>query len=79
MSRGSTDDGPTAFPEGFAGPITGLLALLFAVLAGVSAYPAVSGGSGLADLAVPIAFGGASIVFMYLKRRNEKRRSDEGE
>jgi hypothetical protein len=59
----------TALPtEGYVVPITGLLALLFALLAGGSAYPAVRSGSvGLA--ALPIIFGAASLLCLKLRQR----------
>ena len=58
-----------AFPDGFAVPITGLLAFLFAVLAGASAYPALSGSWGSEAVATPIVFAAASLVCLHLRSR----------
>jgi len=66
-----------AFPDGFAVPITGLLAFLFAVLAGASAYPAVSGSWGADAVALPIVFIAASLVCLRL--RSKYRRGRDGE
>lgn len=56
-----------AFPDGFAVPITGLLALVFALMAGMSVLPALSGSP--SDLAFPVIFGVASVVCFRLRRR----------
>ena len=53
---------------GYVAPITGLLALLFALMAGGSAYPAITSGSlGLA--VVPIIFGGISLLCLRIRQR----------
>jgi hypothetical protein len=63
-----TDQPGTASGQGYVVPITGLLAFLFALLAGVSAYPAISSGSiGLA--AVPVIFAIASVLSLRLRQR----------
>jgi hypothetical protein len=58
-----------AFPDGFAVPITGLLAFLFAVLAGASAYPALSGSWGTDAVAMPVVFGVASLLCLRLRSK----------
>ena len=58
-----------AFPDGFAVPITGLLAFLFAVLAGASAYPALSGSWGTEAVATPAIFAVASLVCLRLRSK----------
>ncbi|SDQ46744.1 hypothetical protein [Natronobacterium texcoconense] len=55
------------FPDGFVVPITGLLALLFAVMAGMTVLPALSGSA--SDMALPIIFGGASLLAFRLRQR----------
>ncbi|PSP89054.1 hypothetical protein BRC87_08180 [Halobacteriales archaeon QS_4_66_20] len=56
------------FGETYAIPITGLLALLFAVLAGATVYPAVSSGS-VGLLGFPVIFGLASLLCVRLRQR----------
>ena len=67
MVPGSNRDDRSAFSDGFAVPITGLLSILFALLAGMSVFPALSGSP--ADLALPIVFGASSIVCFRLRQR----------
>lgn len=67
MSNESGDEEASAFPEGFVVPITGLLAFLFAMMAGMSVRPALSGSPG--DLALPLIFGAASLVCFRLRQR----------
>jgi len=67
MVSGSNRDDSGVFVDGFAVPITGLLSFLFALLAGMSVYPALSGSLG--DIALPIIFGAASIVSFRLRQR----------
>lgn len=64
-SRSTRGEG--AFPAGFAVPITGLLAFVFALMAGMSVFPALSGS--FADLALPVIFGIASVLCFRLRRR----------
>mgnify|MGYP006286489561 CR=1 FL=1 len=64
MAPGSNRD---VFSDGFAVPITGLLSFLFALLAGMSVAPALSGSLG--DLALPIIFAVSSIVCFRLRQR----------
>ena len=64
----SESDGKTpVFSEGFGAPITGLLALLFALMAGLSVLPALSGSPG--DVALPLIFGAASVLSFRLRQR----------
>lgn len=65
-SQPGRNDG--AFSDGFAVPITGLLAFVFALMAGMSVLPALSGSLG--DLALPIIFGGASVLCFRLRRKH---------
>lgn len=73
VNESSRDGG--AFTEGFAIPITGLLSFLFALLAGMSVFPALSGSPG--DLALPIIFGAASVVCFRLRQRYIAAREDD--
>lgn len=57
----------SVFSDGFVVPITGLLALLFAIMAGMTVYPALSGSPG--DIALPIIFGIASLLSFRLRQR----------
>ncbi|WP_122090178.1 hypothetical protein [Halalkalicoccus subterraneus] len=77
MSDESSRADGGAFPEGIAIPITGLLALLFAVMAGMSLRPALSGPP--SRFTFPIAFAVASVVCFRLRRRYAAARADEGE
>ena len=67
MAPESNRDDRSAFSDGFAVPITGLLSFLFALLAGMSVAPALSGSLG--DLALPIIFAVSSIVCFRLRQR----------
>ncbi|WP_436934572.1 hypothetical protein [Halovenus marina] len=62
------DSERAGFGETYGVPITGLLALLFAVLAGATAYPAVTSGS-LGSVAFPVIFGLASLLCVRLRQR----------
>ncbi|WP_336363220.1 hypothetical protein [Halalkalicoccus salilacus] len=73
MSESSRDDG--ALPGEFAVPITGLLAFVFALMAGMSVLPALSGSPG--DLAFPVIFGAASVLFFRLRQRYLAARGDD--
>lgn len=66
MSNEPSRDGG-AFPDGFVVPIAGLLAFLFALMAGMSVFPALSGSPG--DLALPVIFGLASVLCFRLRKR----------
>jgi len=67
MVPGSNPDDRGAFSDGFAVPITGLLSVLFALLAGMSVVPALAGSLG--DLALPVVFAASSIVCFRLRQR----------
>ena len=69
--------GSVVYPDGYAVPITGLLSLLFAVMAGVAAYPALSGSPDLASLSLPVIFGLASLYCMRL-RSNFRAKRERG-
>ena len=65
-SRTAMTDPPAT--GGYLVPITGLLAFVFALVAGASAYPAISSGSiGLATL--PVIFAAASLLCLRLRQR----------
>lgn len=68
MSNESAERTSPVTGEGYVVPITGLLALLFALLAGGTAYPALTSGSvSLATL--PVIFGAASLLCIRLRQR----------
>lgn len=75
MSNEPNDEGWTTFTDGFIVPIAGLLALLFAVMAGMSVLPALSGSP--QDLLTPIIFGGAALLCFRLRRRAIEARDDD--
>lgn len=60
-------EGPVT-ADGYVIPITGLLALIFALMAGGSAYPAFASGS-TGAMALPVIFGAASLLFFRLRQR----------
>ncbi|OVE86398.1 hypothetical protein [Natronolimnobius baerhuensis] len=66
MSNESTEKA-AVFSEGIGAPIAGLLALVFAVMAGMSVFPALSGTAG--DIAMPLILGGASLLFFRVRQR----------
>ena len=57
--------GGVTFSDGYVVPITGLLAFLFALMAGMSVFPALSGEPG--DLVLPVIFGAASLVCLRIR------------
>ncbi|WP_049939745.1 hypothetical protein [Natronomonas pharaonis] len=65
------------FPDGFVIPITGLLALLFAVMAGSTAYPALSGSWGIEAVALPFIFAAASLWCVRIRRRHQRKRQKQ--
>lgn len=71
MSDGS------AFPEGVLVPISGLLAVVFAVIAGASAPAALSGD--LMSIVAVVVFAGASIGLMVFRYRHGKQREAAAE
>lgn len=64
----------SAFPEGVLIPISGLLAVVFAVLAGASAPAALSGA--LEGIVAVVVFAGASVALMVFRYRHGKRREE---
>ncbi|WP_049915838.1 hypothetical protein [Natrialba taiwanensis] len=60
---------------GFVVPIAGLLALLFAVMAGMSVQPALSGSP--SDLATPIIFAGVALLCFWVRQRGIAARADD--
>ena len=64
MSEGP---GRLSFAEEYATPILGLLSLVFALMAGLTAGRALSGDP--ADAVLPITFGLGSILALWLQRR----------
>jgi hypothetical protein len=71
MSDGSDR---SAFTEGYVVPISGLLALMFALMAGLTAGRALSGD--LADAALPVGFAVASLLALRLRQRSIAARDD---
>jgi len=67
MTPEPNEDGDGAFPTGFAVPIAGLLSVLFALLAGMSVLPALSGSVG--DAVLPVVFGICSLLAFRLRQR----------
>jgi hypothetical protein len=67
----------SVFPEGFLIPISGLLAIVFAVLAGASAPAALDGDLG--SIVAVVVFGGGSIALMVFRHRHGKRREAAAE
>jgi len=65
MSEGS---GRSGFAGGYVGPISGLLALCFALMAGLTAGRALSGDP--ADAALPVAFALGAILAMRFRQRH---------
>jgi 4-amino-4-deoxy-L-arabinose transferase-like glycosyltransferase len=61
------ESGRSTFSEGYAVPILGLLSLLFALMAGLTAGRALSGDP--ADAVLPIAFGVGAVFALWLRRR----------
>ena len=64
MSDGS---GRSAFAGGYVGPISGLLALCFALMAGLTAGRALSGDP--ADAVLPVTFALGAILAMRFRQR----------
>lgn len=62
------------FSEGMVAPIAGLLALLFAVMAGMTVQPALSGS--LRDMMQPLIFGGGSLFFFYIRQQSLAANAD---
>lgn len=75
MSNEPNDERWSTFTDGFIVPIAGLLALVFAVMAGMSVQPALSGSP--SDLATPVIFAGAALLSFHVRRRAVAARSDD--
>lgn len=69
MSDARDGDRFSPFPDGFVVPIAGLLALIFAVLAGAASYPLLSGDLDPQSLSMAAAFAGASVVAFWVRKR----------
>lgn len=68
MSSNSDTEKRITPTGGYVAPISGLLALLFALMAGGSAYPALTSGSlGLAVL--PVIFAAMSLLCVQIRQR----------
>ncbi|QKY15451.1 hypothetical protein [Halorubrum sp. CBA1229] len=65
MSDGS---GQSAVTGGYVGPISGLLALCFALMAGLTAGRALSGDP--ADAALPVAFALGAVLAIRFRQRH---------
>ncbi|MWV65805.1 hypothetical protein GRS48_13385 [Halorubrum sp. JWXQ-INN 858] len=76
MNDGSDGRGGVVFADGYVVPITGLLSLLFALLAGMTALPALSGSAG--DLALPVVFGISSLACFRIRQRYVAALDGEG-
>ncbi|MFB1063016.1 hypothetical protein [Natrinema sp. H-ect4] len=75
MSNEPNDERWSTFTEGFVVPIAGLLALLFAVMAGMTVQPALSGSA--SDLLTPIIFAGVALLCFRLRQRAVAAREDD--
>jgi len=72
---GTTQDDGDAGGSKLLAPVSGLLAIVFAVMAGASLSYAL--GQSTAALSVPAVLAAASVGCMYLKRRFEAEAPDE--
>lgn len=73
MSEESDNSRQLVTENGYVIPITGLLATVFALLAGGTAYPAITSGSvSLATL--PVIFGAGSLICLRLRQRYVERK-----
>jgi hypothetical protein len=63
----SDESGRPTFSEEYVVPILGLLSLLFALMAGLTAGRALSGDP--ADAVLPVAFGLGAVLALWLRRR----------
>jgi hypothetical protein len=61
----SDESGGSAFSEGYAVPIAGLLSFVFALMAGLTAQRALSGEP--ADIAVPVGFAAIAVLALRLR------------
>lgn len=67
-STGMSDDGRAAITDGYVAPIAGLLALVFALMTGITAGRALSGDP--ADIALPVIFALASLAAVRVRQRS---------
>lgn len=74
MSQSGDDEAGSA-SAGLLAPVSGLLAVVFAVMAGASLSYALSGPSSM--LVVPAVLAAASVGSMLLKRRLDAEPTDE--
>ncbi|ELZ00484.1 MULTISPECIES: hypothetical protein [Natrialba] len=75
MPNEPNDERWSSITGGFVVPIAGLLALLFAVMAGMSVQPALSGSP--SDLATPIIFAGVALLCFRVRQRGLAARADD--
>ena len=61
----SDESGGSAVTEGYVVPIAGLVAFMFALMAGLTAGRALSGDP--ADIAVPVGFGAISLLALRIR------------
>ncbi|VTT87802.1 hypothetical protein DM2_1136 [Halorubrum sp. DM2] len=61
----SDESGGSAFTEGYVVPIAGLLALMFALMAGLTAQRALSGDP--ADIAVTVGFAAVAVIALRIR------------
>lgn len=61
--------------DGYVVPISGLLAFLFALMAGGSAYPAFTSGS-IGAMTLPVIFGAVSLLFLRVRQRSLEARGE---
>ncbi|MBZ6493873.1 MULTISPECIES: hypothetical protein [Natrinema] len=74
MSNEPSEERWSTFTEGFVVPIAGLLALLFATMAGMSVLPALSGSP--SDLATPVIFAAVALLSFRVRQRAIAARED---
>ncbi|ELY74471.1 hypothetical protein [Natrinema pallidum] len=75
MTNEGDDDRWATFTDGFVVPIAGLLALLFAVMAGMTVRPALSGSA--SDLSTPLIFAGGALLCFRIRQRAVAARDDD--
>ncbi|MES3518047.1 MAG: hypothetical protein PPP58_10320 [Natronomonas sp.] len=74
---GSQHNRGDVFSDGFLVPIAGLLSLVFAVMAGASAYPLLSGSITFQSVLLPVTFAGVSVWFHLVRRNRLEAGSDD--
>ncbi|MEF8812846.1 MAG: hypothetical protein V5A55_03395 [Halovenus sp.] len=68
MEGAGNNDGRNVFQDGYVIPITGLLSILFMILAGGTAYSAFTSGS-IGVMTLPVIFGSAGLYCLRLRQR----------